>query len=214
MEDRQMQRLHALQDIQRFADAHAERLGAVNRSRARAELDELLATLQASAARQREEAERAVARTAKKLAAKEQLLVWHMRPIVAIARSQLVASPMATELKAPKGYVRDMKLLEAGALMVLVCGRYRKALVRAGLAEDFIQQLSTAVDALREVTDTRELAALQRLGATTEIQQSLARSRAVVRVLDALVMANAGADRAFIAAWKLARQGRAAEVAA
>src|SRR5258708_2483201 len=103
-------RLNALQRIQAFLDANAVALGTVSKSTSRTDLDAAVAGLVQFGAQQEAALAIATSRTKMTHDAREELRLYHMALIAAVARKKLGSTPAIQDLKLPAKATSDAAL--------------------------------------------------------------------------------------------------------
>lgn len=205
----QQARLDALHRIQSFLDENATTLGNVNKSSARAALNDVLTELEARAAAQGASEVQATSSTLLKRELRDDLRLHHMQPVAAIARATLAHTPFIAKLRLPKKNVNDSSLVAAGNTMADVAGQYSDVFVAEQLPADFAAQLRSSVDAVRNAAVVRDKFEVALRQSTQAVDDELIRAHNVVKVLDSLVVRQLKGRNDLLAGWRKAKHPKA-----
>ncbi len=205
MKYRQGRVLEALRSVQVFLERHGEVLDTIYKSGARANLDAVAAELHACAVQQDGGRRRAVGETAKQRALRVALR-FAMRPIAVAAGAGLRGTPQFAALRLPSYRLKGMAMVAAAHAMADAATPHTAVMVEAGLPAEFIEQLRRAADALSGSYDERRASQTASMGATRGLMEAERRGRAILRILDALVVPVLGHDESLITAWRSARR--------
>ena len=197
----QANRLTQLHAVLSFLDEHAASLPDTTASPARRRLDAIVADLHRHATAQEGLTIAARTETRRYQALRRALVQNHIEPIVAIARSVLVAEPGMLVFTMPRGNPPVAILVANAHGLAQAMKPLEAAFIAAGLPDDFIAQLIAAANAVDASYLVRRARRCTSGAATTGIQRGLGDARTVVRVLGVLVRKEAAADPAALAEW-------------
>jgi hypothetical protein len=209
MNRKQQARLDALHRVQSFLDENAEALGDVNESTSRGALDDVLYALEERASTQGSAVVHAASATRLKHQLRNELRLYHMQPVAAIARSTLAHTPYITKMRLPPKDVNDSALIQAGYGMADAASQYREVFVAERLPVDFIEQLRASVEAVRKAAVTRDGFQVGHTQATQGVSDDLTRAHNVVAILNALVVKQLKGRDDLLAGWRRAKHARA-----
>ena len=209
MDYRQQSRLDALYRVRSFLNENVLALGEINSSSSRATLDKMLPEIEESAAAQNAAVVHATSATLLKNQLREELRRHHMRPIAVIARSSLAHTPYIGKLRLPKKNSNDSTVVTAGRAMAYTAEQYKGVFLAESLPEDFLIQLSSAVDAVRETAVTRDRFQRQLIEATQAVDTALSIASEAVQILDALIEKQLRGQGELLVGWKLAKHPKA-----
>jgi hypothetical protein len=198
--------LNTLTRVQRFLDLNGPSLGDINASGYRKILDDVVDKLSGHAADQTTTKRTAAAEAAKERVLRNALKLNHMRPIATVANAQLRQVPDFAALKMPPKNATSRTLITWAAAMRAAASEYTGAFVGAGLPADFIDQLSSAADALGNSLTSRTSNGAAQRGATIGLDAEATRGRQAVKVLDSLVEPLIQGNLALLAQWTAARR--------
>jgi len=202
MDTRQKKVLLIMTRVQCFLDRHSRAVGAVNQSRARRALDDLVCASQFSAAAQEATMIRSRSQTARRRELRERLRSAHLRPIVAFLRAHEDDRSIHWRVRMPAKGLCDLRFLAEAEHISRVTTEHRRAFVEQGFAEDFVERLVAAIEEVRKAEADSSQARLDGRCATVAITELTKRARGLLRVIDALVVAQIADDAALLAAWK------------
>lgn len=194
-----------LQRVQRFLDANAASLAAVNHSQHRATLDDIVRTLSAPHVT-RATAKRLAARhEAKARSVRESLKLNHMKPIATAAAAHLRDVPEFLAFAMPSHKSTSRELIDSAGAMGTAAANYIHTLVDAGLPADFLASLARAIDAVSALADQRRNTKYGPAGAT-RLGVFSPRARNVLDALDSLVDPLIANDDSLITQWEDAKR--------
>jgi len=196
----------SLHQVQSFLDTHASELAGVNLAAPRAELNDAVRQLSEHAANQAGATTTVRGDTLKKQALYDVLRQDHMVPIAQIARQELRGDTEFADIRVPKDGASAATLVAAARGLAQVAGRHEAVFVRAGLAADFVGQLTAAADALEQVIDERGSTRLGRTGATAALTAQVKRGRKAVMTIDAAVKRTLKGNAPLLAEWRSAKR--------
>ena len=201
MRTTQSKRLSTLSAVRTFLDDHADRLPGVNGSKARHALDELLNGLHVFSTEQEVNKLAALGETQRYQSLRRILVHHHIAPIVAIAQSVLVRDPGLRVFSMPRGNPSPLQLAAMARGMAAAVAPHAAVFIACGLADDFVEQLRNAVDAMLASQRERHKRTTRRQGATIGIPIELRAAGTVVRVIGVLVRKDARGDVTLLARW-------------
>jgi hypothetical protein len=200
--------LNTLTRVQRFLEANAATLQAVNASEYRAELDQSVTALESHAVTQAQSKRVTAAQTVKLRKLRETLKQNHIRPIARVAEARLRKDPDFVALRMPPGNSTSRRLIAAGGAMAKAAANHVPTFISAGLPADFLAKLQDATDVLSASLADRGHAATTGTGATKGLDAEMARGRKALKVVDALVVPIIAGDDALLAQWTSAKRYR------
>jgi len=209
----QQARLNALLRIQVYLDANAGALGSVSKSTSRSDLDSAVTGLKQYAAQQSQAENQAVSAKQVKDAAREDLRLYHMQPITAIAKKKLTNTPGIQELALPHKNVSDNDLIAAGTAMAAQAAQYTQVFLDQQLPADFIAQLQAAVKAVEDAVTAQSTNSLAVNDATKSVKAQLAITSTDVKILNGLVTKQLKGQTGLLGAWKNAKRVHVVAVA-
>jgi hypothetical protein len=207
METRQRNKLNTLVRILLFLDRNANDLGGVSRSAVRMELDALVQHLDSQGRQQATAGGGLRLCLLRREALRRDLLIRHLRPIAAIAQVTLDDTPGAAAFRLPGTRMSHRELLARAEAMGAQAAKHRQVFLQNGFAHDFVEQLLGLVDAMDRLDEDCRSCLRRRCGATYALADAFSRAARVVSVLDTLVHASAGRNRALLTAWIAVRRG-------
>lgn len=178
--------LETLRAIQLFLDKHAERLGDVQKSGSRRQLDQAvldlanLATSQATNATASSGVEKA-----KQL--RTRLIEQHMLPIARIAAVDLPRTPELGKLVVPRGSPTPERLVQAAHTMRKIATPFAQIFIDAGMPPDFLAELDDAAEAFAKFSAQRKGSVGVGKAATKGIRDTISRGSRVITALDGLM---------------------------
>jgi hypothetical protein len=200
--------LESIRAVQNFLDTHADRLGEVNKTGVRQQLDQVVADLTGHVTSQTDHTFVGLGATRKQRALRRALVKDHMRPIARIATADLPPTPEVQPLTMPEGRPSAALLIARARGMAAAAGRFATVFTGAGLPADFVAQLTAATDALEAARDQQTSTLSSRSGATDILGATLQRGRRIVGVLDSLVLKALNDDPELTAGWRSAKRIR------
>jgi hypothetical protein len=198
--------LESLRSVEHFLDENADKLANVVNTGARQRLTAAITDLSAHASEQTGSNLAAQGATQKKEALRLALLRDHMAPIARIAAADIPNLPELSPLRMPRGKPTAEKLASYAYGMGAAAAPYTDTFTKAGLAADFVAQLSAAADAVVGVVANRTTSRGKRRGATDGLKARLTEGRKVVHILDALVKSALKDDPALLGNWNLVKR--------
>lgn len=137
----------------------------------------------------------------------------HMRPIVAIAKAEIDAQPGITEaLRMPNGALGAVALIAAARAMHSSAMQFRETFLRAGRPEDFLEQLTAAVEAVQGAMTGQARNIGTKVGARAGLSKALQRARRAVEIMNPLICTAFEGNEVVLAQWKAAKRVRAVPV--
>lgn len=204
MDTKQKEVLDRLARMQRFLDQHRCALIVVNKSQARAALDELLRSVEQHEIAQHLAEQRRRGKTTERIALRRQLRCGHLQPIVTVGRVRGAAVPSLAPLRMPKSKIPDATLVTAALSMAMVAGERDGLVLDEGLPADFVDRLLAATESLRAAASQHAESRNQAMVANRELAALVKRGRGLARVLDTLVLAKVEGNARLTALWKMA----------
>jgi hypothetical protein len=206
MNKTQITELTRLGQVQVFLDSNAESLHPLNDGPARVELDEIVDAIREQNAAYDAATKQSRSCTAQLRGLRWQLRVRHLAPIVAVERAKAPHVPVTSAHRVPRKNASDFTLVAEATAIATAIFKDRRMYLRAGLPEDFAEQLAAATHELQSMKDAAASHNLDSADATLMIAELVRQGRAVVRLLGALVLARASRDHntALAAAWRAA----------
>lgn len=139
----------------------------------------------------------------------QQLIVRHMRPLVAVAKTQIepeadVRLPAA--IRMPRPGLGVTKLLQFADAMIEAAREFEAAFVKNGMPADFLARFLTVRNELEGVLGGRAKLVGVHVGAGAGLEVELRRGRRAVARLDAIVRASFDGDRMVLARWRAAKR--------
>ena len=198
--------LESLRSVEHFLDENADKLASVVNTGARQRLTAAITDLSAHASEQTGSNLAAQGATQKKEALRLALLRDHMAPIARIAAADIPNLPELSPLRMPRGKPTAEKLASFAYGMGAAAAPFADTFTKAGLAGDFVAQLSAAADAVVGVVANRTTSRGKRRGATDGLKARLTEGRQVVHILDALVKSALKDDPALLGNWNLVKR--------
>jgi hypothetical protein len=125
----------------------------------------------------------------------------HMRPIAAMARSEVERASRPAALKVATSVNRYGTLIAAGYGMAQAAAPHREALVAGGLKEDFIERLIAATNALRDADSAAAQVVGARVEATALLKERGRAARRYLHALDRIIRSEIQPDQALFGRW-------------
>jgi len=194
MNKTQIAQISRLSQVQAFLDRNARLLQPLNEGTARADLDEIMRAIAQQHAAFSEATTMCQNLTAQLGTLRWQLRIRHLAPIAAVARAKAQHAPTDATVRLPRKTARDATLAAAATAAVAAVAKDRKMYLRAGLPEDFVEQLVAATDAFKAARDAAASLRIDSVSATMRIVDLVRRGNTLVRLFDALVIARASRD--------------------
>jgi hypothetical protein len=195
-----------LRRIQQFLDGVAAKLGAVNATAARKELDQLVAEMGLDETEQATSTLNARGQTAAQAVLRRELVKHYMRPVATIAAAHLRDVPHFKALKLPPKNGKVAVLVQAATAMAEAARAYPQVFVDNGRPENFADELLAAAAAVRASIDSRAECIANRAGARNGIKAIASRAHLVLRLLDAQVQSALVDDPNTLAMWNSAKR--------
>ncbi len=116
---------------------------------------------------------------------RRELWTYHMLPIVKIARVEVPTdASLSPAVRMPQSSRNDERVLAAATAMAQAVMPKKQLFIDRGLAPDFVEQLTTAATALRQVIDTRGSNRAQGTGSLTSATSALQDGRKTIHLID------------------------------
>jgi hypothetical protein len=133
----------------------------------------------------------------------------HLAPISQIARATLAEAPgIDKALRMPSTKLTTIRLVAEASAMRTAAAPYEKEFVDAGRPVDFLAQLDTATEAVRQSMLGKARNLGLQVGAGAGIERDIRRGRALLDVLDTIVKAAFRGDSNVLAKWRNAKRVR------
>lgn len=133
----------------------------------------------------------------------------HMRPIVAIARTQIepeADARLASALRMPRGSTGPTRMLQKSDTMIEAAKQFESVFIAHGRPADFLARFTAARDALAQTLGGRAVLVGTHVGARKGIEVELRRSRRAVDRIDAVVRDAFANDEVVLARWRAAKR--------
>ena len=169
-----------LRNADTFLEQNANAFPTIAGSGARRKLRRALASLNAHAEDQARNSLVAKGTTQKYRALRVALMRDHMSPIAGIALAALADAPEVAKLRMPRGRPSAQRLALAATAMRSAAEPFSDAFVAAGLAPDFLVQLTAAADAMMDALGQRAQTLGRRAGATRGVEEQLRQGRQAI----------------------------------
>jgi hypothetical protein len=207
--------MEALVRVDDFLTQHADAMGGAVRPSAREKFTALRHEVADHMRAQEGTRRLARTQTTVKQALRKELVEKHMRPISRMARSELRLSPRPAAFAMPALRMPYTTLVAVGYGMAEAAAPHRAALTAGGLADDFIERLISATDALRDAVSATSQVVATRVEATAMLGKHGQVARRYLSALDSVVRAAIEPDQALFDRWvNLSRVASAAVVEA
>jgi hypothetical protein len=201
MRAQQIRKFDMLRRVQQFLDEFAAKLGAVNATAARKELDQLVEEMGINERTQATSTLNAKSQTAVKLVLRRDLVKHHLRPIATIAAAHLRDVPGFRALQMPRKGVKVAVLVQDATAMAEAARAHQQVFVENGRPENFADALLAAAEAVRASIDARAKSIAARAGARDGLESTATRAHLVLRLLDAQVQSALVDDPKALAGW-------------
>ncbi|MEP6622750.1 MAG: hypothetical protein ABJE47_25740 [bacterium] len=198
--------LSMLTRVQRFLEANAAALGAIDQSAYSTVLNDAVAALSEHDVSQSISKRAQAANTAKQRVLRNALKLNHMRPIATIAGVQLSQVPEFAALRMPRANSTSRALIAVAGAMSDAASPHAPTFISGGLAPDFLAQLHTAASALELSLSNITNNQTNRSGATAGLAAEATRGRQAVKVLDTLVEPQIAGNIPLLSQWKTAKR--------
>jgi hypothetical protein len=201
----QVSELQAMQRAQVFLDDNTSVLGEINKSKFRGALDDVVSRLNGNHVAQHSARDTSVSRTGNRETLQDTLRLGHMKPVVEIARSKLVAAPDIIDMQLPSKTLSGPRLVARARAMANAAERYKQVFLDEQLPQDFVEQLRTAADAVEKATLQRDASRSNGVAATEGVGKQVVRGRLVMRVLDAMVVSQLLQQPELLRQWRFVK---------
>jgi len=141
---------------------------------------------------------------------REALYMQHMRPISLVAREVFGVTGTDRAFRLPKTRRVSQTVLNAARAMAQAAENNRGVFVLHGLADDFVDQLRSAIDALTQARTSKTSNLRRLVTATASTDGLVKRGRKAVRLLDAILVPRFAQEPELLAAWRTAKKVRPA----
>lgn len=204
MRNEQIAVLASLRRSQQFLDAHVDVLDAVNKS-SRKQLDDVVTQLSDLSVAQESGTRASKGETARQRSLLLALRRNYMTPVAELAKLKLREVPEFAALMLPPSDSTAQRVVAAAYSMADAAGAHADILIGDGLPATFADDLRSAAAAVSDSLSDRGEHQGRRVGATAGLIAEDKRGRAMLRVLNALVMARIGSDPQLVAEWGSAK---------
>jgi hypothetical protein len=202
MQARYTQLLTALRQAQKFLDGNDATLAPVNATGARKSFDAIATKIAEMGESQGTHRMQTTGERRRELKLAEQLRRKHLRPIVRIARARLATSPELAELALPPFKTPSAALARNAKSMRDLVEPKKQLFIDAGLAPDFLDQLTTAADAVVEAIGSKGSSRGSRMKATDTIAKETVNANRELQILDSMVRAHLELEEPLITEWR------------
>ena len=206
MRAQQIRKFDMLRRVRHFLDDFAAKLGAVNATAARKELDKLVDEMFVNESAQATSTLNAKSQTAVQAVLRRDLVKHHMRPVATIAAAHLRDVPGFKALHLPPKGVKVAVLVQDAIAMAEAARAYQQVFVENGRPENFADALLAAAAAVRVSIDARAKYIASKAGARDGLKVTASRAHVVLRLLDAQVKSALVDDPKTLAGWKSAKR--------
>jgi len=206
MRAEQIRKFDMLRRVQQFLDAYTAKLGAVNATVARKELDQLVEEMGVNETAQATSTLNAKSQTAVQVVLRRDLVNHHMRPVATIAAAHLRDVPGFKALQLPRKGVKAAVLIQDATAMAEAAQAYQPVFVENGRPANFADALVAAAAAVRASIDERAKSISSKAGARVGLKATGSRAHLVVRLIDAQVQSALADDPKTLAGWKSAKR--------
>jgi len=189
---------------QQFFDDNSAKLGAINPTAVK-ELGAVIEELSTLAVSQDSGARGSKGETARNRSLRVALREDHMAPIAAVAKYKLPTVPEFTALTLPPATLSAQSLVASATAMADAATPHLQTFVDNGLSTTFLDDLRAAANAVNDSIVKRGDLQGRRNGATAGLIATEKRGRAILRVLNALVLAQVRDDAQLRRQWTTAR---------
>jgi hypothetical protein len=202
----EIRKFDMLRRVQQFLDDFVAKLGAVNATAARKELDQLVIDMGVNETAQATSTLDAKSQTAAQGALRRDLVNHHMRPVATIAAAHLRDVPEFAAFQLPQHKVKVAVLVQDATAMAEAARRYQQVFVDNGRPENFADALLTSAAAVRASIDARARNITSKAIARDGLKTTASRAHLVIRLLDAQVKSALVDDPKTLAGWKSAKR--------
>ena len=204
MRQDQQRKLDSLNRAQDFFGVHADVLGAIGSSAARAQIDQSVAGIRDYVTAQGTADRILVGQNSQQRKLAKDLVKSHMAPIAKFARANLRGVPDFSTLSKSGNPLSPKELVTGALTMANAAAPYVSAMTAGGFPADTVAQLTAAANALNAATIARDNTRHRRVGSTKNIETLIKSGREGVRKIDAVISKQFVSDEAFLASWKSA----------
>jgi hypothetical protein len=208
MQSRQANMLRSLRNVEEFLTANATTLNGIVNSGTRRKLANAIAVLETVVGEQAGTSASAQGETSQYHALRKVLIRDHMAPIARIASAELPPTPQMSALRMPRPVWKMERLAAAARGMGQVAEPLAATFVEAGLSPEFVARLDAAIDAMVRSHTERAQTRGRLSGATKDLAHTLASSRKLVNVIDALVTTALVHEPGLLRSWKVVKRVR------
>lgn len=196
--------LSSLRRAQQFLEANSAVLNGVNPT-ARKELDDVVAQLTTLSVAQDSGARGSKGETSRQRALRNTLRQNHMAPIAEVAKYKLHAVPEFAALMLPPANISAQSDVASAFAMADAATPHGQTFTDSGLSPAFLDDLRTAATAVSDSIVDRSNHQGRRNGATAGLAATEKRGRAMLRVLNALILARIGDSAQLRREWATAK---------
>ena len=196
--------LTSLRRAQQFFDDNSAKLGAINPTAVK-ELGAVIEELSTLAVSQESGARGSKGETSRNRSLRVALREDHMAPIAAVAKYKLPTVPEFAALTLPPATLSAQSLVASATAMADAATPHLQTFVDNGLSTTFLDDLRAAAKAVNDSIVERGNQQGRRNGATAGLAAAEKRGRAILRVLNALVLAQVRDDAQLRRQWTTAR---------
>ena len=202
MEARYTQLLTALRQAQKFLDSNDATLGSVNAAGARKLFDAITVRIAEKGESQGTHRLQTLGERHREFTLVEQLRRKHLRPIIRIARARLASTPELASLELPPLKGSSAALAQIAKSVRDAVEPKKRLFIDAGLAPDFLEQLTAAADAVVAAIGNKGFSRGNRMNATTTISREVRSATRELDILDSMVRAHLDLGEPLITEWK------------
>ncbi|HEY4307512.1 MAG TPA: hypothetical protein VGM82_23765 [Gemmatimonadaceae bacterium] len=196
--------LSALRHAQSFFDENPTAVAGLNAT-ARNELDRVTDAFSKDAVNQDTGSRGTRGESSRGRALRTTLRQKHMAPIAEVARYRLQSVPEFSSLTLPSVSISEESLVASATSMADAAAVHAQTFIDSGLQPTFIDDLRTATKAVSASSLDRASLKGVRNGGTAGLDAGEKQGRAILRVLNRLVLAQIGDDAALRRRWETAR---------
>ena len=171
-----------------------------------AELDDVMNVLPQLTQEQDAAQRSTLAETQRQKARREVLWKDHMLPIAGLAREAFGSPGVEEALRMPKMSADNDRVVAAARGMADAAEKHAELFTREALADDFVEQLRAAAQALADSLVARVESVRRRVRATAGVKAQVARGRRAVRKVSVVLRPRLTKDPQLAAAWANAKQ--------
>ena len=191
---------------QRFLEANASVLAAVNSSGARKALDDALAELTGHAVAQDEHFMGSTGETEKQRRLERELRARYLRPIARIAGARLGDVPEIATLRLPPPRLVGAALVDRANAIANAATPYAATFIAAGFAPDFLTGLRALAAQLQSSLGGRTDHVSKRRGSTIALGTHAGHGIRALQMLDAVIEQQVPGDAQLLAEWRAVRR--------